>query len=68
MEANSADIIATLILFKREIEQETGNALQLTILGGGEAHLLAPELADAGVGVVLHPPRPLVSPCTSLFA
>jgi hypothetical protein len=30
----------------------------LTITGATEAHLLAPELAEAGVGVVLTPPRP----------
>lgn len=35
--------------------------MKMTILGGTEAHLLAPELAAANVGVVLLPPRPLVS-------
>jgi hypothetical protein len=58
---NNADIIASLILLKREVESETGNELKLTILGGTEAHLLATELADADIGVVLFPPRPLVS-------
>ena len=61
MQANNADIIASLILLKREIEAETSHKLKLTILGGTEAHLLATELADANVGVVLMPPRPYVS-------
>ena len=60
-ETNSADIIATLILLKREIEEKTEHKMKLTILGGAEAHLLASDLAAADVGVVLMPPRPLVS-------
>lgn len=59
VETHSADIIATVILLKTEIETETGHALKVTILGGGEAHLLAEELAEANVGVIVSPPRPL---------
>ncbi|EKM54391.1 uncharacterized protein PHACADRAFT_258201 [Phanerochaete carnosa HHB-10118-sp] len=59
VETHNADIIATVILLKREIEIETGQAMKVTILGGGEAYLLAEELAGADVGVIMSPPRPL---------
>ncbi|ESK97124.1 carbohydrate esterase family 9 protein [Moniliophthora roreri MCA 2997] len=58
VEAHSADIIATLILLKKQVELEKRATLKLTITGGAEAHLLAGELAAADVGVVLSPPRP----------
>ncbi|KAF8633283.1 hypothetical protein AX17_004458 [Amanita inopinata Kibby_2008] len=58
VEANSADIIATAIILKKEVEIETKGSMKMTIMGAAEAHLLAPELAEAGVGVVLIPPRP----------
>ena len=61
VETHNADIIATLILLKQEIEEETGHAMKLTVVGGTEAHLLASELAAADVGVVLVPPRAFVS-------
>jgi len=55
---HSADIIATLIVLKREIEHHTKAHIKLTISGGGEAHLLAKELGKANVGVILNPVRP----------
>jgi hypothetical protein len=55
---NSADIIATLIVLKSEIEHHTRTKIKLTIAGGGEAHLLAKELCAAKVGVILNPVRP----------
>jgi hypothetical protein len=58
VETHSADVIATLIALKREFETHTGYPLRLTITGATEAHLLASELAEAGVGVVLVPTRP----------
>jgi hypothetical protein len=54
---NSADIIASLLLLKREVEAARGTAMKMTLLSGTEAHLLAPELAAANVGVILAPPR-----------
>ena len=36
----------------------SGTSLRLTILGGGEAHILARELGESGVGVILNPVRP----------
>jgi hypothetical protein len=55
--AHSADIIASLIALKKEIEDVTSTTLKLTIAGASEAHLLAAELAAANVGVLLNPPR-----------
>ncbi|GJE95461.1 carbohydrate esterase family 9 protein [Phanerochaete sordida] len=59
VETHNADIIATLITLKTEVEAKTGHTMKVTILGGAEAHLLADELAGAGIGVVVSPPRPL---------
>ncbi|KAI0266867.1 carbohydrate esterase family 9 protein [Gloeopeniophorella convolvens] len=58
IETHSADVIATLIEVKREVEGHTGFPLQVTIAGATEAHLLAAELAEANVGVVLTRARP----------
>ncbi|KAI4859974.1 hypothetical protein F4820DRAFT_438279 [Hypoxylon rubiginosum] len=49
---DSKDVIAKLIALKRELP-----ALRVVIHGGGEAHLLARELAAARVAVVLAPFR-----------
>ena len=77
VQAESADIIATLIVLKKQIEREVGGKVKLTIAGGAEAHIVKDELASAGVGVVLVPVRPFpftweqrrmcVSPLSSLF-
>ena len=58
MHTHSADIIATLITLKAEVEHHTKSHIRLTIAGGGEAHLLAKELGAAKVGVILNPVRP----------
>ncbi|KAF9523733.1 carbohydrate esterase family 9 protein [Crepidotus variabilis] len=55
---HSADIIATLLELKKEIENKHGTDIKLTIVGGAEAHLLAREIGKAGVGVILIPSRP----------
>jgi len=55
--AHSADVIATLLALKQEVESKTEHAIKLTIFGGSEAHLLAKELSDAKVGVILNPVR-----------
>jgi hypothetical protein len=38
---------------------EKGRNLRFTITGATEAHFLARELAEAGVGIILTPLRPL---------
>jgi hypothetical protein len=55
-----ADHIASILALKREIEEgaNTPGSIRLTITGSTEAHLLASEIADANVGVVLIPSRP----------
>ncbi|KAI1784449.1 composite domain of metallo-dependent hydrolase [Ganoderma leucocontextum] len=64
VEAESADVIATVIELKLEVEGASRSAgggekaLKVTIAGGREAHLLARELGAAGVGVLLTQPRP----------
>ncbi|KAJ7242763.1 composite domain of metallo-dependent hydrolase [Mycena haematopus] len=56
---DSADIMANLLLLKKEVEAQYGPTMkmEMTFVGGAEAHLLAPEIAAAGVGVILAPPR-----------
>ncbi|KAL5494800.1 hypothetical protein ACEPAI_262 [Sanghuangporus weigelae] len=58
IDVHSADHIATLLTLKKEVELTTGTALRLTLTGASEAHLLAQELGEAGVGVILNPVRP----------
>lgn len=50
---DQADAIAHLLRLRAEIAP----AAKLTVYGGAEAHLLASELAAAGVAVILAPPR-----------
>jgi hypothetical protein len=57
IEAHSADIIASLITLKKEVEDATKIKMRLTITGGAEAHLLAKELGAANIGVILTPSR-----------
>lgn len=57
---HSADSIAAVLRVKAEVEKASAEAggpgeLRLIMVGGAEAHLLADELAAAGVGVVLAP-------------
>ncbi|KAF9053390.1 hypothetical protein BJ165DRAFT_1447326 [Panaeolus papilionaceus] len=54
----NADIMATLIALKEEYENETGQSLKLTFAGGSEAHLLAHEIARAGISVIITLVRP----------
>ena len=50
--------MATLINLKAEFEAETGRKLKLTFSGATEAHILAKEIAEADISVVLTSPRP----------
>ncbi|KAJ7039580.1 hypothetical protein C8F04DRAFT_1085776 [Mycena alexandri] len=54
---HNADVIANLLLLKQEVETKVGKTMKMTLVGATEAHLLAPEIAAAGVGVILSPPR-----------
>lgn len=50
--------MATLIDLKKEIETKYKTQIQLTFSGAAESHLLAKEIADAGVGIILISARP----------
>jgi hypothetical protein len=43
---------------KREVEKETRRTMRMTITGAAEAYMLAKELFESGVGVILNPARP----------
>jgi hypothetical protein len=49
----SADIIASLLVLKKEVEAAKGSSIRLTIAGATEGHLLAKEIGEAGVGVLI---------------
>ncbi|KAF8805276.1 hypothetical protein BYT27DRAFT_7297664 [Phlegmacium glaucopus] len=57
VQVDSADIMATLVNLRWEYQDITGNNLWLTFSGGAEAHLLAKEIARAGISVILTAPR-----------
>ncbi|CAK5274361.1 unnamed protein product [Mycena citricolor] len=52
---HNADIMATLLMVKHEIEATSGSALRMTFAGALEAHLLAKKIAEANVSVVVSP-------------
>lgn len=57
---HSADTIAAVLRVKRDVEKvvednDGRTKLRVIIIGGAEAHLLADDLAAAGIGVVLAP-------------
>ncbi|KAJ7494939.1 hypothetical protein FB451DRAFT_1163676 [Mycena latifolia] len=55
---HNADIMATLLRLKNEYETVTPYSFWMTFTGASEAHLLAAEIAAAGVSVILSPARP----------
>ncbi|KZO93081.1 composite domain of metallo-dependent hydrolase [Calocera viscosa TUFC12733] len=57
IQVDSADIMSTLILLKQEIEIQFGSTLQLSFAGANEAWLVAKNIADDGIGVILAPSR-----------
>ncbi|KAI0635470.1 composite domain of metallo-dependent hydrolase [Trametes polyzona] len=57
VDVESADIIATLIRLKSEVEHAHGTRLKLTLFGAHEAHLLAADIRAADIGVILAPAR-----------
>ncbi|KAG7444373.1 carbohydrate esterase family 9 protein [Guyanagaster necrorhizus] len=58
IDVDNADIMTSLIRLKSEIERTTGIPLRVTFAGAAEAHLLAAEIGNAGIGVVVVPSRP----------
>ncbi|KAJ3867935.1 carbohydrate esterase family 9 protein [Lentinula novae-zelandiae] len=55
VEVHNADVIATLLNLKGEVEAAKSSQIKLTISGANEAHLLAEYLGKAKVGVLLFP-------------
>lgn len=58
VEAHNADVITTLILLKRDVEEKTGTTIHMTIAGATEAHFLVKEIAQANIGIIFRPSRP----------
>lgn len=58
---HSADVMATLLSLKKEVDRESGKTMQLTFAGATEAHLIASHIGKAGVGVIVAPSRPFPS-------
>ncbi|KAG1725689.1 uncharacterized protein EDB91DRAFT_1254630 [Suillus paluster] len=54
----NADIMATLLRLKDEYEGHSGRVLRLTFAGATEAHILAHEIAKAGVSVIVTQSKP----------
>ncbi|WVQ81918.1 hypothetical protein IAT38_004045 [Cryptococcus sp. DSM 104549] len=53
VEVSSADVMSALVRLKREV----GKKIRLTFLGGHEAWLIAQDLADEDIGVIVAPSR-----------
>ncbi|KAG9316550.1 carbohydrate esterase family 9 protein [Chiua virens] len=58
VKTHGADMIASLVKLKKEVEASRNVQLKLTLAGAAEAHLLAKELAEANIGVIVTPSRP----------
>ena len=59
IEVHSADLIASLLRLKTEVEDAIdATDMRLVIVGGAESYMLAEELATANVGVALAPLLP----------
>ncbi|THG92619.1 hypothetical protein EW026_g8341, partial [Hermanssonia centrifuga] len=57
IDVDNADIMASLLRLKGDIEEELDTSLKFVFSGASEAHLLANEISDAGVGVIVSPSR-----------
>ncbi|KAH9921901.1 uncharacterized protein B0H18DRAFT_1086033 [Fomitopsis serialis] len=58
VEVASADIMATLLKLKDEIAEARGSYMKMVFFRATEAHLIAGQIAEANVGVILEPARP----------
>ncbi|KAF9012657.1 carbohydrate esterase family 9 protein [Cyathus striatus] len=58
IDVDNADIMATLLILKSEIENSIGSRMKMVFSGATEAHLLAKEIGEADVGIILSPIRP----------
>ncbi|KAH7091723.1 composite domain of metallo-dependent hydrolase [Auriculariales sp. MPI-PUGE-AT-0066] len=54
-----ADAMVALLRMKKQVERANGGEkLRMVFMQAGEAHIVAKEIAEAGVGVILSPLRP----------
>lgn len=58
IDVHSADIMASLLIMKADVEYKIGSRMRMVFSGATEAHLLAEEISNASVGVILNPVRP----------
>ncbi|KAK1229532.1 hypothetical protein PQX77_007420 [Marasmius sp. AFHP31] len=58
VEVDSADIMASLVSMKAEVDDRIGGQMRMVFSGASEAYLLAKELYQARVGVILTRLRP----------
>lgn len=58
VDVHSADEIASLLMLKDEVERKFKSSIRMTLSGATESHLLAKEIGEANVGVILNPVRP----------
>ncbi|KAJ2931645.1 hypothetical protein H1R20_g5362, partial [Candolleomyces eurysporus] len=58
IEVDSADIMASLLIMKADVEDRIGSRMRMVFSGAAEAHLLAHEISTSQVGVILNPARP----------
>ncbi|KAG2135195.1 uncharacterized protein EDB93DRAFT_1254338 [Suillus bovinus] len=61
VDVESADIMATLLRLKDEYEAHSERELRMTFAGATESHLLAHEIARAGVSVIVTQSKPFPS-------
>ncbi|KAJ7240322.1 carbohydrate esterase family 9 protein [Mycena haematopus] len=59
IDVGNADIMATLLILKAEIQNRFGSRMRMVFSGAAEAHILAKEIRDANVGVILEA-KPMV--------
>ncbi|KAF7332041.1 Carbohydrate esterase family 9 protein [Mycena kentingensis (nom. inval.)] len=53
IDVDGADIMASLLILKDQIENAKGSRMRMVFSGAAEAHLLAQEIGNAHVGVIL---------------
>ncbi|KAJ7490396.1 carbohydrate esterase family 9 protein [Mycena galericulata] len=53
VDVENVDIMATLLILKAEVENQLGSRMRMVFSGAAEAHILAKEIRDANVGVIL---------------
>ncbi|KAF7301819.1 Carbohydrate esterase family 9 protein [Mycena indigotica] len=53
VDVDSADIMATLLILKADIEDRLGSRMRMVFNGAAESHILAREIGRARIGVIL---------------